>query len=246
MTSVADSNNDQSPAEAGPTATPARIRTYKLRRSRVTSGQADAIHAHGDDYLLPAIGQLLQLPQDVCEGAVDTVMEIGFGMGEATVEMAAAEPQVGLIAVDLHTPGVGRLIAALAAAGLQNVKIIEGDAIEVLQSRIPDGALAGVRLLFPDPWPKARHHKRRFVNAANLELLAAKVRPGGFFHFATDWPDYASHAAEVLNASTHWQLLPAGSGVALAEPKNRPQTRFEARGIAADRPITDLVAVLRR
>jgi tRNA (guanine-N7-)-methyltransferase len=138
---------------------------------------------------------------------------------------------------------VGKLITRLHEQGSSNVRIIEGDALEVLAERIPDHALAGVRLFFPDPWPKKRHHKRRFVQPKNLQLVAQKVRAGGFLHIATDWPEYAEFAAEVLAEMPEWKLLSDGAGVKYAQPKERPLTKFEQRGIEAGRPIRDLVAI---
>lgn len=222
---------------------PREIKTYKLRRSRVTPGQATAISQWGSKYLLPATGAVLNLPADIDPNAAGIVLEIGFGMGEATAAMAAFQPELAVLAMDLHTPGVGRLISLLAEQQSDNVRIIEGDALEILRHRISDSALDGVRLFFPDPWPKARHHKRRFVQLENLELVAAKTKIGGFFHFATDWPEYAEFAAEKISQSAHWELKEDAQQVRWGNPAERPRTRFEQRGMDAERPITDLVAI---
>lgn len=218
------------------------VKTYKLRRGRVTQSQASAIEVFGSDFVWTAEGTLLNMPADINPLLEDIVVEIGFGMGEATAEFAARQPELGVLALDLHTPGVGRLISILKAQGSTNVRIIEGDALEVLKARVPDAALAGVRLFFPDPWPKKRHHKRRFVQPENLDLVAQKVRQGGFLHIATDWPEYAEFAAEMLSANSNWELHPEGMGQKWARPDERPRTRFEQRGIDAGRPIRDLVA----
>jgi tRNA (guanine-N7-)-methyltransferase len=218
------------------------VKTYKLRRGRVTQLQASAIETFGSEYVWPAEGGLLELPAAIGANLEDIVVEIGFGMGEATAKIAALQPELGVVALDLHTPGVGRLIYMLQSQGSSNVRIIEGDALEVLKARIPDASLAGVRLFFPDPWPKKRHHKRRFVQSENLNLVAQKVRPGGFLHVATDWPEYAEFAEEMLIANPNWELYPAGDGQRWAFPQERPRTRFEQRGIDAGRPIRDLVA----
>lgn len=219
------------------------VKTYKLRKSRVSTSQAAAIAELGETFLWSAEGPTLDLPREISADCVDVVVEIGFGMGEATAALALAQPEVAVLALDLHTPGVGKLITRLAEQGSDNVRIIEGDALEVLANRIPNSSLAGVRLFFPDPWPKKRHHKRRFVQPKNLRLVAEKVRAGGFLHIATDWPEYAEFAEEVLQEMPEWKLLPSGEGIKWGQPSERPLTKFEQRGIDAGRPIRDLVAV---
>lgn len=219
---------------------PAGVRTYKLRRSRITAGQVAAIETLGTQLLVSPANGLP--PEPWASGFDDVVLEIGFGMGEGTLAYAELQPQVAIVAADLHTPGIGNLLKGLAGAGLDNVRVVEADALELLRSTVPEQRLAGVRCFFPDPWPKARHHKRRLVNAANLSLIASRVRPEGFLHFATDWPDYADVVAELLAAHADWELLPSGEGLGWAQPAERPQTKFEQRGRLAGRPITDLVA----
>ena len=165
-------------------------------------------------------------------------MEIGFGMGDATWQLAERHPDTGILAVDVHTPGVGKLLAQLEAHALDNVRVFEGDAMELLRESIAPGALAGLRVFFPDPWPKKKHHKRRLISEASLPLLADRLRPGGFLHFASDWQDYAEVVCEILERSTDFERV---DGVELADPRTRPRTGYESRGIAAGRPITDLV-----
>lgn len=219
------------------------VKTYKLRKSRVSTSQAAAISELGDSFLWPANGAVLSLPADISSECEDVVVEIGFGMGEATAALALKQPELAVLALDLHTPGVGKLITRLHEQGSKNVRIIEGDALEVLAERISDDALAGVRLFFPDPWPKKRHHKRRFVQPNNLQLVARKVRTGGFLHIATDWPEYAEFAEEVLQEMPEWNVLAVGDGVRWGQPSERPLTKFEQRGIEAGRPIRDIVAI---
>jgi tRNA (guanine-N7-)-methyltransferase len=166
-------------------------------------------------------------------------------MGEATIGLADSQRDLGVLAIDVHTPGIGRLLNEIARLELTNVRVFEGNGLALLENRIADADLDGLRLFFPDPWPKARHHKRRFVTAEHMSLVAQKVRTGGFFHFATDWQDYADQAHAVLAAHPQWTLLRAGEGVEYAQPHDRPRTRFEQRGIDAGREITDLVAVRR-
>ena len=160
------------------------------------------------------------------------VLEIGFGMGDATAAMAAADPGRDYLAVEVHTPGVGNLLALVGELGLTNVRVACGDAMQLVH-RIAPGALDAVHVFFPDPWPKARHHKRRLIQPGNVALLRDRLRPGGVLHCATDWPEYAVVMAGTLDADPGLRRLPEA-------PHGRPETKFERRGSAAGRPITDL------
>lgn len=170
------------------------------------------------------------------------VVEIGSGMGEAVVAMAAADPARDYLAVEAHVPGVANLLVRLTAGGLTNVRVAHGDALDLLRERIGPGTLDAVHAFFPDPWPKARHHKRRLVQPDRVALIAACLRPGGVLHCATDWPEYAEHMLAVLSAEPG--LVNTCAGYA-PRPPARPITRFEERGIAAGRPIADLVFTAR-
>jgi len=160
------------------------------------------------------------------------VLEIGFGMGEATALMAAADPETDVLAVEVHPAGVMALLRRLEAAALRNVRVVEGDALAVLQA-LPAGSLREVRLFFPDPWPKTRHAKRRFVRPSVAELLASRLAPDGCLHVATDRPEYAAHVGEVL---TGWDVEE------VPRPLHRPETGYERRALGAGRPVTDLIA----
>lgn len=153
-------------------------------------------------------------------------------MGEATVVMAAASPGVDLVAVDVHPAGVMSLLRRLEAAALTNVRVVEGDAVEVLNA-FPSGSLDEVRLFFPDPWPKKKHHKRRFLRASHAALIADRLAPQGFLHLATDWPEYAEHAREVLSG---WTVE------TIDRPATRPLTGYERRAGTAGRTTVDLIA----
>lgn len=166
------------------------------------------------------------------------VVEIGSGMGEAITAMAAADPARDYLAVEAHVPGVASLLVRLADGGPSNVRVAHGDALDLLRQHIAPGTLDAVHAYFPDPWPKARHHKRRLVQPAHVALIAARLRPGGVLHCATDWPEYAEHMLAVLTADP--RLANAGVGYA-PRPPARPLTRFEQRGLDAGRPIADLV-----
>jgi tRNA (guanine-N7-)-methyltransferase len=163
------------------------------------------------------------------------VLEIGSGMGDATIEMAAADPGRDYLAVDVHTPGLGNLLAQAEAQRLTNVGAALGDALELLSHGIAPGALDAIHVFFPDPWPKARHHKRRIIQPARVELMRDRLRIGGLLHTATDWPDYAEQMLAVLSAdgsliNAHEAYAPRGE---------RPITKYERRGTAAGRPIHD-------
>ena len=173
---------------------------------------------------------------------VPVVLEIGFGMGEATLAMAAAQPDQGLLAVDVHTPGVGQVLVGIADSGLTNLRVIQADAVEVVHDRIAPGSLSGVRVFFPDPWPKSRHHKRRLVQPPFVSLLCSRLAPGAFVHCATDWPPYAEQMLEVMSAEPRLRavVVEAGSDPR-HRPLGRPETRFERRGLARGHRVTDLV-----
>jgi tRNA (guanine-N7-)-methyltransferase len=212
----------------------AEIRTYKTRRGRVTAGQAAALAELGGRYLVPADNSLLDLPATFGREA-PVVLEIGFGMGEATAELAAAEPDVDVLAVDVHTPGVGALLRRLESAGLDNVRVVEGDAIALLRRRVPADALAGLRVFFPDPWPKTRHAKRRLVTSSFCDLVASRLRAGGFLHVVTDDASYADQARSVIAAHDRLTLIEG-------RPFPRATTRFERQARAADRAVVELCA----
>lgn len=212
-----------------------------MRKSRVTGAQAHAIETQSDRFVIADDGSKIDLAKEL--GLDEFIIEIGFGMGEATAVIAAAHPRSALLAIDVHTPGVGALLHRINELELTNTRVIEGDALEILATRIADASVDGVRLFFPDPWPKKRHHKRRFANPENLSALAKKVKSGGFLHIATDWDDYAEQAFEHLLAHSDWRVLPAGQGSGSGQPSERPRTRFEQRGIDAGRNISDVVAV---
>lgn len=211
----------------------AHIRTFKPRRGRVTQKQNAAL-TNLSGPIITISDQHLDF-DEVWPGIDDVVIEIGFGTGTATVGMAVADRETGLLAIDVHTPGVGELLHRIDEEHLTQVRVIEGDAIVVLKQMIPAGSLAGVRTYFPDPWPKARHHKRRIVQPEYAELVATLVRPGGFWHLATDIVDYAEQMIEVLNASPSW------TGGVIERPAYRPVTKYESIALEAGRPITDLI-----
>lgn len=229
----------------GPRADPAgshferRIRSFQPRRSRVTAGQADALQRLWAKWGLDIDGH----PVDLAElfGADrPVVLEIGFGMGEATAQMAAAAPDTGILAVDVHTPGQGNLLNLADRTGLTNIRVANGDAIILLREMLPADSLDGLRVYFPDPWPKKRHHKRRLIQREFLDLAATRLKPGAVVHCATDWEPYAEQMLEVLTAHPDFENTRADGGFA-PRPEFRPLTRFEGQGLDKGHVVNDLL-----
>jgi tRNA (guanine-N7-)-methyltransferase len=174
--------------------------------------------------------------------AAPLVLEIGFGNGEQLLHAGLHETQRDFIGIEVHRPGVGRLMNALAAHNVENVRLYNHDAIEVLQTCIGPGTLDEVRIYFPDPWPKKRQQKRRLIQPGFAELLASRVRVQGRLHLATDWADYSTHMLEVLDASPQWRNV-AGTGTTMARPDWRIETHFEKRGLRLGHEVCDLLYV---
>jgi tRNA (guanine-N7-)-methyltransferase len=208
------------------------VRSYKLRGRRITEGQQEAWDRLWPIYGIEFAEQKIVLAK-VFPDSKRVIMEIGFGMGEATAQIAAADPTTGYLAVEVHRPGIGKLLLRVEEGGLKNVRAIEGDAFEVFEAMISDSSLDGVHLFFPDPWPKARHFKRRIVNQEFIAAVAAKLKPGAFFHIATDWQPYAQWIAEEFTKQTLF------TGGEVDRPQWRPLTRFEDQGINKEHPVAD-------
>jgi tRNA (guanine-N7-)-methyltransferase len=210
------------------------IRTFHPRRGRMSARHARALAELGPRYGLTVVdGDRRPLDLDLLFArAAPRVLEIGFGMGTATAATAAADPGRDYLAVEVHTPGVGNLLALVGELGLTNVRVAHGDAVELLH-RLPAAALDAVQVFFPDPWPKARHHKRRLVRPDRVALLRDRLRPGGVLHCATDWQQYAADMARALDADAGLAPRPGAA--------RRPETTFARRAAQAGREITDLV-----
>jgi tRNA (guanine-N7-)-methyltransferase len=208
------------------------VRSYRIRGTRITGPQQIALDKHWGDYGIEQSQDRIDLQQLFPE-AKEVIMEIGFGMGEATALIGKAFPDKGFIAVDVHRPGVGKLFALIHEHGLTNLRVIQGDVHVVLHDMFDDKSFDGVHLFFPDPWPKKRHNKRRIVNAEFLALIASKIKDGGYIHIATDWVPYAEWIEEVF-ASSH--LFDGGK---IDRPDWRPTTRFEGQGITKEHQVND-------
>ncbi|MFF9455934.1 tRNA (guanosine(46)-N7)-methyltransferase TrmB [Streptomyces flaveolus] len=230
----------------GPKADPAgshferRIRSFQPRRSRVTAGQADALQRLWPTWGLDIDGQRVIDLTELFGNTRPVVLEIGFGMGEATAQMAAADPDTNILAVDVHTPGQGNLLGLADRNGLSNIRVGNGDAIILLREMLAPGSLAGLRVYFPDPWPKKRHHKRRLIQPEFLTLAASRLAPGGVVHCATDWEPYAEQMLEVLTAHPDFENTMPDGGFA-PRPAHRPLTRFEGQGLDKGHVVNDLL-----
>jgi tRNA (guanine-N7-)-methyltransferase len=226
-------------AESAATKRTRPIRSFVLRQGRQTDAQKRAFTEHWPRYGLEFAGT----PRDfdaVFGRAAEKVVEIGFGNGEQLLFAAANEPHRDFIGIEVHGPGVGRFLNAAAAENLANVRVYQHDAVEVLRDDVADGALAEVRIYFPDPWHKKRHHKRRLVQPAFVDLLCRKLAPGGRLHLATDWENYAEHMWDVLDAEPRLRNV-AGPRGAVPRPSWRRQTHFETRGQKLGHGVWDLV-----
>lgn len=211
------------------------VPTFKLRRGRVTPTQASALARLWPRLGVAVDGSPLHLAEVFGRGG-PVVLEVGFGMGEATWQMAAADPETDVLGVDVHTPGIGNLLKLVEAHGLTNVRVADGDALMVLGDMLGEAALAEVRVFFPDPWPKTRHAKRRLVTAGFCDLVAARLAPGGRLHIATDCAAYATRVRRTLAAHEEFSLL------ADCDVPPRPVTRFEQQALDAGRSSYDVVA----
>ena len=211
------------------------IRSFVLRQGRISPAQQRAC-----DELLPRYGVAASAPFDwnaVFGRTAPVVLEIGFGMGETTAAIAAAQPHVDFVGVEMHLPGVGALLRRVDDAKLTNVRILRSDAVDVVANIAP-GSLAGIHVYFPDPWPKKRHHKRRLLQPPFVRALAACLAEGGYLHVATDWQPYAD---EILSALTAEPALRNTADGFAARPQWRPLTKFEQRGIARGHAVFDLL-----
>ena len=233
-----DSESDKSNAVGPPYR---HIRSFAMRRGHVTQGQRLAYAEVFPQFAVPYADRHCDLAAAFGRRA-PTVLEIGFGMGETTAVIAASRPDVNFLCVEVFIAGIGALSRRVADARLANVRIVEHDAVEVVRDMLADGVLAGVHIFFPDPWPKARHHKRRLVAQPFIGRLASRIAPGGYLHCATDWQDYAEQMLAVLEGETRLRNLHAGYASAPRNPLvARPTTRFHARGERLGHGVWDLV-----
>ena len=210
------------------------VRSYSIRGSRITQAQRAAKDELQAMYGIAVEEKKVNLAE-IFPTSEKIIMEIGFGMGEATAIIAKNHPNNAYIAVDVHPPGIGKLLGRIVENGLTNLRVIEDDVHIVLPHMFEDESLDAIHLYFPDPWPKKKHNKRRIVNEGFLALIHPKLKKGGYIHIATDWVPYAVSIEEVFAASTLF------TGGVIEKPESRPVTRFEGQGIDKDHQVTDLM-----
>ena len=213
------------------------IRSFVLRAGRVSIAQQRAIDTWLPRYGIPYITRQLDLDQAFGRTA-PKILEIGFGMGDSTATIALAHPEIDYLALEVHTPGVGNLLKLIETEHLNNIRIMQHDAVEVLRDMIADDTLDGVHIFFPDPWHKARHNKRRLIQAPFVAKLVQKIKPGGYLHVATDWQDYAEQVLRVLSGEP---LLGNTAADYAPRPDYRLLTKFEQRGLRLGHGVWDLV-----
>lgn len=217
---------------------PRTIKSFVLRQGRVTKGQEEALHAFWPTFGIDLGDTPLDLPTLFGREAPIT-FEIGFGNGDSLAQMAQAAPERDFIGIEVHTPGVGHLLKLVGELGLHNVRVMNSDAIDILQKRIPAHSLDRVQLFFPDPWHKTRHHKRRIVQTEFATLIASRLTTGGVFHLATDWEDYAQHMAQVMENHPLFCNMAENPPYSV-RPDTRPLTKFEQRGLRLGHQVWDL------
>ncbi|MCZ2723558.1 tRNA (guanosine(46)-N7)-methyltransferase TrmB [Marinomonas sp. 15G1-11] len=215
------------------------IRSFVVRSGRMTEGQQKAYDANWSFYGLNLEDGLLSY-QEVFGRESDIVVEVGFGMGGSLVEMAKNAPEKDFIGIEVHPPGVAKLMMLADEAGVKNIRVFCDDAIEVMAKCIPNDSVATFQLFFPDPWHKKRHNKRRIVQASFAEKIAQILKPAGTFHMATDWEPYAEHMMEVMEAQTLYNNV-AGKNAYHSRPDWRPLTKFEQRGERLGHGVWDLI-----
>ncbi len=214
------------------------IRSYILRQGRITAAQTKAIQENLKKHAIVFENQLVNFNDVFKNGSRELILEIGFGMGTSTAEIAKANPNKNYLAIEVHSPGVGNLIKLVQENHIFNLKIIQHDAVEVLNAMTKNDSLDGIHIFFPDPWPKKRHHKRRLIQENFLKLMAQKIKQSGYLHIATDWEDYALWIIDLLDKET---LLQKTSEDFFEKPDYRPLTKYENRGIKLGYKVWDMI-----
>ncbi|HCL73347.1 MAG TPA: tRNA (guanosine(46)-N7)-methyltransferase TrmB [Gammaproteobacteria bacterium] len=214
------------------------IRSFVIRAGRTTVSQRKALSAHWDDYVIPFAAKPLKV-SDHFPGSDRLTVEIGFGMGDSLLEMAQQDPTANFLGIEVHRPGVGKLLHGITEHQVKNLKIICHDATEVIADCFPEQSIDNILVFFPDPWPKKRHHKRRIIQPGFVSLLSSRLKQGGHLHLATDWEQYAEHMMEVLEQETTLSNA-FGKGKYYEDPA-RPQTKFENRGRRLGHGVWDLL-----
>ena len=211
-----------------------KIRSFVKRDGRTSKRQSQAFEKMLPEYGIDFSEQALNL-SSLFKRQAPIVLEIGFGMGDSLAQMAVDHPEYNYIGIEVHKPGVGSLLATIEENHINNIRVFNHDAVEVLEHSIPDQSLDRAQIFFPDPWPKKRHHKRRLIQAVFVTLLAQKLKAGGILHIATDWENYAEWIKEIMDKRTDFNRLPKGTN------HQRPMTKFEKRGLNLGHGVWDLL-----
>ncbi len=235
---------NQAPADV---AFPKNIKSYVKRAGRTTTGQAKAFEVWGPQYLLQYAPEPLNMAKAFAVNGQEAapapvILEIGFGMGEATAHIAKVRPQDHFLCCEVHEPGVGALLKRIGEQDIHNIRILQHDAVEVIDNMLPLSSIDGVHIFFPDPWHKSRHNKRRLIQTPLIAKLAARLKPGAYIHCATDWEPYAVQILEVLSAEPMLKnTADASNGGYAQKPDYRPLTKFENRGLKLGHGVWDVV-----
>ena len=235
---------NQAPADV---AFPKNIKSYVKRAGRTTTGQAKAFEVWGPQYLLQYAPEPLNMAKAFAVNGQEAapapvILEIGFGMGEATAHIAKVRPQDHFLCCEVHEPGVGALLKRIGEQDIHNIRILQHDAVEVIDNMLPLSSIDGVHIFFPDPWHKSRHNKRRLIQTPLIAKLAARLKPGAYIHCATDWEPYAVQILEVLSAEPMLKnTADASNGGYAQKPDYRPLTKFENRGVKLGHGVWDVV-----
>ena len=235
---------NQAPADV---AFPKNIKSYVKRAGRTTTGQAKAFEVWGPQYLLQYAPEPLNMTKAFALNGQEAapapvILEIGFGMGEATAHIAKVRPQDHFLCCEVHEPGVGALLKRIGEQDIHNIRILQHDAVEVIDNMLPLSSIDGVHIFFPDPWHKSRHNKRRLIQTPLIAKLAARLKPGAYIHCATDWEPYAVQILEVLSAEPLLKnTAGATNGGYAQKPDYRPLTKFENRGLKLGHGVWDVV-----
>jgi tRNA (guanine-N7-)-methyltransferase len=218
-----------------------QVKSFVLRAGKITLGQQRAL-----DTLLPEYGiryacNLVDL--DIIFGRNNPkIIEIGFGMGKSTIQMAVNNPDFDYLGIEVHPPGVGSLLMEIRQHQVSNLKVINYDAVKVIKDMIMDGTIHGFHIFFPDPWHKKRHNKRRIIQKEFIDVLCSKLKPGGYIHLATDWEDYAIWMLDILNSNSHLKNTSKTNDY-VPRPEQRPETKFEKRGLNLGHGVWDLIFI---
>jgi len=215
------------------------IRSYVLRQGRLTKHQAEGIRLLSRIHVIPFESNILNW-DTIFKNKGKKIIEIGFGMGDTTAEIAENLNKSNFIAIDVHSPGVGNLLNKIKEKELQNLKIIQHDAVEVLEKMIINKSLDAIHIFFPDPWHKKRHNKRRLIQKPFLELISKKLKKDGYIHIATDWEDYANWVIEIFNKNKMYKIKNSDFS---KKPSYRPKTKYENRGINLGHQVWDIVFI---